>query len=59
MGDYASCLEPIEVAVSEELLINECLREVRAALLETAYSRSCSSNALAGGAWSATSTRAA
>ena len=34
MGDYASCLEPIEVAVSEELLINECLREVRAALVE-------------------------
>ena len=34
MGDYACFLEPVEVAVSEELLINVCLREVRAALVE-------------------------
>jgi len=34
MGDHASCLEPIEDTVSEELLINVCLREVRAALVE-------------------------
>ena len=34
MGDYASRVEPIEVAVSEELLINVCMREVRAALVE-------------------------
>ncbi|MCY3732141.1 MAG: Rne/Rng family ribonuclease, partial [Rhodospirillaceae bacterium] len=39
MGDYASFLEPIEVAVSEELLINVCLREVRAALVENGLLR--------------------
>ena len=34
MGDYACFPGPIEDAVSEELLINVCLREVRAALVE-------------------------